>query len=196
MLGILQAIFTLRELVKPELLEIQNLCNFLLACAYYSILFTLVYFISKRQYFPYKWIFLLFATLCFTSGTNHLIEVWDFWPFTSWLKTWMGAIAALVLVLTSINLSTITDITDRKLAENILEDYNRNLEIKVQERTAQLEREIADRQQIEIKLRYSQTKLSTILNNIGAYIYIKDLNSNYIYVNRLLLELFGILMVT
>ncbi|MFB2923642.1 PAS domain S-box protein [Aerosakkonema funiforme] len=93
----------------------------------------------------------------------------------------------------------VRDITDRKQAEEILANYNRILEAQVQERTAelartnaQLEQQILDRKQIEAQLRKSEAKLSAILDNVGACIYIKDLHSNYIYINHLIAEVFGL----
>lgn len=95
-------------------------------------------------------------------------------------------------------IGTITDITERKQSEQLLEAYNQLLESQVQERTAaltqtnaQLEQEIEERKQIEHQLRGSEAKLSAILENAGACIYIKDLDGTYTYVNRLTEELFG-----
>ncbi|MBD2043690.1 PAS domain S-box protein [Microcoleus sp. FACHB-672] len=95
-------------------------------------------------------------------------------------------------------IGTITEITERKQAEQLLKDYNQALENQVQERTAALSRmntylelEIEERKQIEAQLRRSETKLSAILDNAGACIYIKDLNGTYTYVNRSTAELFG-----
>ncbi|MEG4942711.1 PAS domain S-box protein [Microcoleus sp. F4-D5] len=95
-------------------------------------------------------------------------------------------------------IGTITDITGRKQSEQLLKDYNQLLEAQVQERTAaltqtnaQLKQEIEERKQIEDQLRRSEAKLSAILDNAGACIYIKDLNGTYIYVNRLTEEFFG-----
>ena len=49
-------------------------------------------------------------------------------------------------------IATFIDITERKQAEKLLADYSRILEVEVAKRTAQLEREIAQRQQTEAKL--------------------------------------------
>ncbi|MEG4035341.1 PAS domain S-box protein [Microcoleus sp. S36b_A4] len=95
-------------------------------------------------------------------------------------------------------IGTLTDITERKQSEQLLKDYNQLLETQVQERTAaltqtnaQLEQEIEERKQIEDQLRRSEAKLSVVLDNAGACIYIKDLNGTYVYVNRLTEEFFG-----
>ncbi|MEG4109959.1 PAS domain S-box protein, partial [Microcoleus sp. S13_C5] len=95
-------------------------------------------------------------------------------------------------------IGTLTDITERKHSEQLLKNYNQLLETQVQERTAaltqtnaQLEQEIEERKQIEDQLRRSEAKLSVVLDNAGACIYIKDLNGTYVYVNRLTEEFFG-----
>lgn len=92
-----------------------------------------------------------------------------------------------------------SEITQRKKVEKLLERYNRNLENQVQKRTAelaninkQLQQEIVERKQIEKALRRSEEKLAAIIDNVGAYIYVKDLNSRYIFVNRLYQEVFGL----
>ncbi|MCT7961773.1 PAS domain S-box protein [Laspinema sp. D1] len=90
------------------------------------------------------------------------------------------------------------DITERKQAEQLLADYNQTLEMQVRDRTAELaqinqrlEQEIRDRQKIEASLRKNEQTLSAILENVGACIYIKNLNSQYTYMNRVGVEWLG-----
>ena len=59
------------------------------------------------------------------------------------------------------------DITDIKHANQALENYKNNLEKLVQERTAQLERDIIHRKLIEEQLRDSEENLSITLSSIG-----------------------------
>ncbi|MCB1144002.1 MAG: diguanylate cyclase [Leptospiraceae bacterium] len=58
-----------------------------------------------------------------------------------------------------------------------ISNYNSELENKVKERT--------------FNLKESEQKLNTILENIGASVYIKDLDFKYLYVNRKVCEMFG-----
>lgn len=48
-----------------------------------------------------------------------------------------------------------------------------------------------ERKQAESALRESKQQLDTILENVGAYIFIKDTRYHYVYVNRKVRELFG-----
>ncbi len=66
------------------------------------------------------------------------------------------------------------------------------LELRVQERTAELGSEIAVRQRAEEAIRESQQLLRAIIENSVAVIYVKDLEGRYLLVNRRFSELFHI----
>jgi two-component system cell cycle sensor histidine kinase/response regulator CckA len=59
------------------------------------------------------------------------------------------------------------------------------------ERSLELEAQIEECRQAEVALRESESRLNTILDNVGAYIFIKDTNYRYTYANRKVCELFG-----
>ena len=60
-------------------------------------------------------------------------------------------------------IATFADITERKQAEKIVAQYNRTLELKIQERTQKLEQEIAERKQTEKTLRQTEARHRAIL---------------------------------
>lgn len=51
--------------------------------------------------------------------------------------------------------------------------------------------DISQYKAIEKKIRISEQKLNTILDNVAAYIYIKDINLRFTYVNKMTLDLFN-----
>lgn len=65
------------------------------------------------------------------------------------------------------------------------------LRIQVRRKTSLLKQEIDVRKKTEEELLASKLHLNTILENVGAYIFIKDTNYRYTYVNRKVCELFG-----
>lgn len=76
------------------------------------------------------------------------------------------------------SLGVLTDITDRKRAEEALQKAHAELELRVQERTAellqtneQLKREIEDRKRIEQELRESETRYRLLINNMPSIVY-------------------------
>ena len=51
--------------------------------------------------------------------------------------------------------------------------------------------DITERKNLEIELQEQKELLNTILNNVDAYVYIKDINRNFLYVNQNTAELFA-----
>ncbi len=131
----------------------------IIAIAYFSIPITLVYFISKREDLPFDWIFALFGTFIIACGLTHIFEIWTLWHPTYWLSGTMKAITAIISFATAILLVDLipqalalpspaelelannllqVEIVERQLAKTALQTAKAELEIRVEERTAEL----------------------------------------------------------
>ena len=95
-------------------------------------------------------------------------------------------------------LGTSQDITERKLAEDLLQSYSQDLKAQVEQRTAELtilnaelRREIAERKQFEEELRQREAYHRTVLDNAfeGVAIFSKDRTIRY--VNKAVTNILG-----
>jgi PAS domain S-box-containing protein len=203
---------------NPGVLWLHILSDAFIALAYYSIPFTLVYFIRKRKDLPFNWMFLCFAVFIIACGTTHLLEILVIWHPIYWMQGVVKAITALVSVPTAIllvkllpqaltlpspaalrtaNVKLEREITERQRAEATIRRMNDVLEQRVAERTRQLEiinesliQEALERRRAEQKSRENEKLPQAIIDNSLAVIYVKDLSGRYLLVNRRFTEIF------
>src|SRR6476661_1747046 len=181
--------------------------DFLIAIAYYSIPAMLICFVFKRREVPFLKIFVLFGAFIILCGTGHLLEIWTLWHSAYWLSGIEKAITALFSCYTAgsmvtllpqflslrtpqeleeINLKLQREMAVREEAELALRCAYEDLEIKVQERTAQLrqtntclEMEARERQQAELKLRSVTERFQYLLATTPAVIFSCQLGGNH-----------------
>jgi len=158
---------------SPVLLWLHVISDLVITLAYYSIPLTLVYFIRQRKDFPYPWLVALFAGFIVACGTTHLLSVITIWIPLYWLEGWVKGFTAIISLAS---------------AGLMLWIIPRALSLPS---AAQLQAEILQRKTAEAALRENEHKLVTILDNVEAFIYIKDCNYQYQYVNQPVRQLFG-----
>jgi PAS domain S-box-containing protein len=73
-----------------------------------------------------------------------------------------------------------------------LQEAHDELEERIRERTADLEKEIQIRRQSEFALRESEERLRSILDHTTAVVYMKDIDQRYVLVNRQFERVFGV----
>lgn len=139
---------------KPDLVGLHVVSDTLIAAAYYSIPWTLLHFVQKRQDLPFGWIFQLFGAFIIACGTTHLLEVWTLWYPNYWIAGAIKALTAGVSVTTAI---VLVPLVPKALAL----PSPLQLEIANQD----LQREIAERNQVEASLRQSEARYRAVLED-------------------------------
>jgi len=85
-----------------------------------------------------------------------------------------------------------TDVSAGKETQEYVQALNEALEQRVRERTAhELEREIVERRQANVRLARSEQMLSDVIKHSPAVVYLKDLAGRYMLINRPYWQLFS-----
>ena len=87
---------------KPDLLWTFFLSDSIIAVAYFSIPFSLMYFVSLRGDIKFNWVFKLFSAFIFACGLTHALDVWTIWYPDYWIQAFAKAITAAASLLTAI----------------------------------------------------------------------------------------------
>lgn len=182
---------------RPGLVWLHVISDLLIALAYFSIPFTLVYFIRKRKDVPFNWMFICFGTFILACGATHAMEVWNLWHADYWLSGGIKALTALASVPTAILLVLLVpqalalpspeamrlEIAERKRAQKALDKAKNDLELRVQGRTAKLQKanddlsdEILQRNFAEEALRRTEERFRLLVESVKDYaIFMLDL---------------------
>ena len=176
---------------RPGVLALHVTSDALIALAYFSIPFTLLYFIRKRTDLEFHWMFVCFALFITACGSTHLMEIWTIWKPLYWLSGSIKLVTAAASVATAVLLVRLIPAALQLPSPAALRAANDALEARVAERTAQLEStnhqllaQIKQREQAEQTLRSNQKLIQTVLDNSPSTIYVKDLEFRYLLVNR------------
>jgi PAS domain S-box-containing protein len=180
---------------KPGLVALHVVSDALTALAYTSIPFTLVSLARRRRDVPFNWIFLCFGVFIVACGATHGMEIWTLWTPTYWLAGVIKAVTAIASVATAVLLARLLPHllaipTGQQLAaaHEALREAHEVLEVRVQERTAELgrknedlHREIEERRRAETvvtalrqeaALRESEERYRLLFEKAGKAIYI------------------------
>jgi signal transduction histidine kinase/ActR/RegA family two-component response regulator len=162
---------------QPGVLWLNVVSDALITVAYFSIPFTLLYFVRKRADLQFNWMFVCFAVFIVACGTTHLMEIVVVWLPAYWVTGGVKALTALASVPTAVLLVKLVpqalllpspraleqvnqelrrEMADRELAQSAVRRMNEDLEQRVAERTRELETANQKLQRAYEDLRHTQ----------------------------------------
>jgi PAS domain S-box-containing protein len=158
---------------KPEIVRLHAVSDGLIALSYYVIPLMLVYLVRKRRDLPFHWMFFMFGIFILGCGTTHLMEIWTLWHGTYRLAGVIKAITAAASLATAVALVPLVPKALQLPSPAQLQAANQGLE-----------KEIAERRQVEEALQVERNFVEAVLNTVGTIIIVVDLGGRIEQCNR------------
>jgi PAS domain-containing protein len=168
---------------NPRLVGLNAVSDALIALAYFSIPITLAWFVMKRRDLPFSWMFALFGVFILACGSTHATEVWNIWHGNYWLAGVLKAITAVVSVSAAVLL---TQLVPQAIDLPNLSQWTRL--------TANLQKEIRDRKEIEVNLRISEgiyREQAELIELTHDAIFVRGLRGEILFWNKAAERLYG-----
>jgi len=112
---------------RPGILAVHVGADAFIAVAYFTIPFTLLYFVRKRAELRFTWIVSSFALFIVACGASHVMEIWTIWFPMYWLAGGIKVIAALASVTTAVLLVKLVPVALRLPSPSALAAANQTL---------------------------------------------------------------------
>jgi PAS domain S-box-containing protein len=154
-----------------------------IALAYFTIPFTLLWFIRKRRDLPFSWMFGLFGVFIVACGATHVMEVWNLWHAQYWLAGGLKGLTAVASVGTAILL---TQLMPQALALPRADQWTATNLV--------LQQEVEERRSLETQLRHSETmhrETAALVDLTHDAIVVRDLQDEIVFWNRAAEKLYG-----
>jgi PAS domain S-box-containing protein len=189
---------------EPGLLGLHVISDSVIAIAYYSIPFALLYFISRRRDLAFRGLFALSGAFILACGTTHIMGVVTLWYPAYWLDGIIKFFTAVVSIFTAAaiwwampkalalpSMAQLEDanrrlqheIGERHAAEAAMRNLNAELEQRVAARTSELEAEVAQRRHTEEILRASELRWRSMFETSAVGIALTDENRRFVAAN-------------
>jgi signal transduction histidine kinase len=86
----------------PGILWMHVISDILIAMAYFTIPFVLIYLARRRPDLPFNWLFVAFGIFIVSCGLTHVMDVWNVWHTAYWLEGALKVVCAAASVPTAI----------------------------------------------------------------------------------------------
>lgn len=114
---------------RPGVLGLHVASDALITAAYFSIPFTLAFFLRRRKDLEFNWIIACFAIFIVACGATHLLEIVTVWYPAYWVSGVVKAITAAASVPTAILLIKMIPVALGWPSPKTLQDTNRELQL-------------------------------------------------------------------
>ncbi|MBT8144883.1 MAG: PAS domain S-box protein, partial [Gammaproteobacteria bacterium] len=174
---------------RPDILWMHVGSDLVTALAYFSIPLALIYFVRRRRDLgsEYNWLLSLFAAFIMFCGLTHLMGIWVLWNPDYVAQGFLKLATALVSLATAIVLWPLIpravaiphpaeleaktrlladEVAERRRAEAALQEAQRDLERRVEQRTAELQAKAEE-------LNQANRFLDSVLEHIPSFIVVK-----------------------
>jgi signal transduction histidine kinase len=111
----------------PGILWMHVISDILIAMAYFSIPFVLLYVSRRRRDLPFNWLLACFGVFIVASGLTHVMDAWNVWHTAYWLEGAIKVITAAVSVPTAILLWRSLPLISSLPSQRQLRDANDSL---------------------------------------------------------------------
>lgn len=195
----------------PSLLWLYVASDSLIFISYYTIPIALLYFVKKRRDLQFNWVFVMFSLFIFACGTTHAISIVTIWQPAYWVDAIAKAFTAILSGITAVMLwrliplalkvpstqqlrDTVSqlefEVQQRRAAETALARMNDSLEVRVNERTAELTKvnelltKEVDQHKLTEQALFSEKQLALVtLESIGDAVITTNMQSQVTYLN-------------
>lgn len=87
---------------SPGVLWMHVISDILIAMAYFTIPFVLIYITRRRRDLPFDWLVVCFGIFIVACGLTHLIDAWNVWHAQYWLEGLIKVVTAAASVPTAL----------------------------------------------------------------------------------------------
>ncbi len=87
---------------SPGVLWMNVVADILIAMAYFTIPFALLYIARRRRDLPFDWLVVCFGVFIVACGLTHVMDVWNVWHSNYWLEGIVKLLTAAASVPTAI----------------------------------------------------------------------------------------------
>jgi signal transduction histidine kinase len=87
---------------SPGVLWMNVIADILIAMAYFTIPFALLYIARRRRDLPFDWLVVCFGVFIVACGLTHIMDVWNVWHSNYWLEGIVKVLTAAASVPTAI----------------------------------------------------------------------------------------------